>query len=434
LTAGSHDVHFLLDKNHTARWGSRVSSSAPDGFVRLVPISLMLLRTECSMRMKHPMLLLSVALALFCHSTARSAERPIKIFGYFQNTVQHQKQSVFDIDVDGKTFLVQQLNLFFQKDLFDNWTTLVDIEMINTYSSQRHWGALNLEEAWVRYRLNKNFNLKLGLQIPIYNNLNEIKNRTPLLPYILRPLVYENSLSEIIPVEEFYPQWAFVQAYGFIPSGGWKVDYALYIGNSPNINNDPDLGQTGVDTTETYLAGSRVGIRYKELKAGVSATYDQISLEPGFEQHFNVRYSDLELLPRTRLGGDLSFALRNLYFEGELIFVHYDEAIPDLTMEAAFYYGTLGYYIWDKLFLYFSYWYLDSKYPMVHEVSVDSTTVVTNVREFTVPGAGAAFRLNDRITFKAQYAPLRETISIPPLRGNREQFFYYGGLAVSVFF
>ncbi len=94
----------------------------------------------------------------------------------------------------------------------------------------------------------------------------------------------------------------------------------------------------------------------------------------------------------------------------------------------------LGYDLWDKLFLYFSYWYLDLEYPGVHQVGPDSTIAVTSVREFTMPGAGAAFRLNDRITFKAQYAPVRETTSIPPLKGTEERFFYYGGLAVSVFF
>jgi hypothetical protein len=88
-------------------------------------------------------------------------------------------------------------------------------EVLNTFSSSRQWGAFNVEEAWVKYNPNMRFNLKLGLQIPIFNNLNEIKNRTPLLPYIIRPLVYETSFGEIFPIEEFVPARAFVQAYGF---------------------------------------------------------------------------------------------------------------------------------------------------------------------------------------------------------------------------
>ncbi|UCH85002.1 MAG: hypothetical protein JSW50_04740, partial [Candidatus Latescibacterota bacterium] len=355
-----------------------------------------------------PILLLSVALAVFCNSSARSKDRPIKIFGYFQNTAQHQRLSFFDIEASSQTFLVQQLNIFFQKELSGQWTSLVDIELINSFSSQRQWGALNLEEAWVRYRMNKHFSLKLGLQIPIFNNLNEIKNRTPLLPYILRPLVYENSLSEIVPVEEFYPPRAYVQTYGFIPIGGLKFDYALYAGNSPNINSDIEKGQTGIDTTNSYLGGGRVGIRYREIKTGLSATYDEISLTPGMESFLNVPYSRLEKLPRVRLGGDLSYTFRNLYFEGEIILVYYDEEVPALDMEASFYYGTLGYHFWDRLFVYLSYWYVNTQYPLVYEGDGDSPMVVNHDRKFFVPGGGASYRLNDRITFKIQYAPIRE--------------------------
>jgi hypothetical protein len=116
------------------------------------------------------------------------------------------------------------------------------------------------------------FNLKLGLSIPTFNNLNEINNRTPLLPYVIRPLVYETSFNEFIPIEEFVPARAFVQAYGFFPFGESKLDYAVFVGNSPNINSDPERGQTGTDTTATILVGGRLGIRYRELNLGFSAT------------------------------------------------------------------------------------------------------------------------------------------------------------------
>ena len=39
--------------------------------------------------------------------------------------------------------------------------------------------AFNLKEAWVRYLMSGAFNLKLGLQIPIFNHFNEIKNKMP---------------------------------------------------------------------------------------------------------------------------------------------------------------------------------------------------------------------------------------------------------------
>ncbi|MFQ5770818.1 MAG: hypothetical protein ACE5HX_09790, partial [bacterium] len=165
------------------------------------------------------------------NSLAQIGESPIRIFGYFQNSLQHW--TTFEDRQEQNSFSVQQLNLFFQKDLGQNWRAFVNFEFLNNFSSSRQWGAANLEEAWVRYRANEKFNLKLGLLIPIFNNLNEIKNRTPLLPYIVRPLVYETSFSEFIAVEEFTPARAFVQAYGFLPIDDVKLDYALFVGNSP---------------------------------------------------------------------------------------------------------------------------------------------------------------------------------------------------------
>ena len=112
---------------------------------------------------------------------------------------QHDKEtSSISANKESITFNLQQLNMFFQRDITQQWTSFVNVEILNNYSSSRQWGALNLEEAWVKYRRNNFFSLKLGLQIPIFNNLNEIKNRTPLLPYIIRPLVYETSMSEAI--------------------------------------------------------------------------------------------------------------------------------------------------------------------------------------------------------------------------------------------
>lgn len=139
---------------------------------------------------------------------AQSGETPVKLFGYFQNSLQHW--TTFEDREKQNSFSLQQLNLFVQKDLNRNWTAFVNLEFLNNFSSNRQWGAANLDEAWVRYRSSNKFNLKLGLQIPEFNNLNVIKNRTPLLPYIIRPLVYETSFSAFIKIEEFVPPRAFV--------------------------------------------------------------------------------------------------------------------------------------------------------------------------------------------------------------------------------
>jgi hypothetical protein len=146
------------------------------------------------------------------------------------------------------------------------------------------------------------FNLKLGLQIPTFNNLNEFKNRTPLLPFIIRPLVYETSFGEFLALKDFVPARAFVQAYGFLPAGETKFDYAVYLGNSPNINTEPTRGQTGVDTTTAFLVGGRLGIRYGELKLGLSATYDKTNGLADLADTLHRRPAELQELPFTRLG------------------------------------------------------------------------------------------------------------------------------------
>jgi hypothetical protein len=328
---------------------------------------------------------------------AQGGESPLKIFGYFQTSFQHWTTS--EDRPEGNSFSLQQLNLFFQKDLARNWSAFVNFEFLNNFSSSRQWGAANLEEAWVKYRLNEKFNLKLGLQIPIFNNLNAVKNRTPVLPYIIRPLVYETSFSEFIAIEEFVPARAFGQVYGFFPSGEAKFEYAFYIGNSANINNHRERGQTGIDTTATLLAGGRLGIRYRELKLGLSATYEKRNEFIGFAEILGRQPSELQELPAIRLGGDLSYNLANFSLESEFITVNVDEGIPELKLDLDFYYATLGYYFTDKLFAYGSYWVTKAYFAVL---ATENGKIEDE--EILVPNAGISYNLNDRIRLKGQYA------------------------------
>ena len=146
----------------------------------------------------------------------------LKIFGYFQASLGSQK----DLQTlrESNSFTLQQLNLFLQKDLTADWTAFVNFEFVNSYSSVYNWGAFSLEEAWINYNRSNQFKLKLGLLTPAFNNLNEIKNRTPLLPYIIRPVVYESSFRETVPTEQFLPARAFAQVYGSITLADTKFD------------------------------------------------------------------------------------------------------------------------------------------------------------------------------------------------------------------
>lgn len=343
---------------------------------------------------------IALAVLLFllgAQASAQDEKKNLHVFGYFQAALGHQRDVTLLREV--KSFTLQQLNLFLRKEVMENWSAFVNFEMVNSYSSQRGWGAFSLEEAWINYRRSDQFKLKLGLLTPTFNNLHEIKNRTPLLPYIIRPVVYESSFSEIVGVDEFAPHHAFVQAYGFIPMRDTKWDYALYLGNSPNINSDPRRGVTGVDTTRKFLVGGRVGVRHGFFKAGVSAAHDNFdthalrdSLITRFPA-FSFPADKFENTERLRLGVDLSFTSDRWLWEAEYIHVSYNFGAGPVDFDKRFAYGTLGYRFKDRLLTYVSYW-------DAHENQLP----VRNEQAFQVKSFGFAYEANEMLVLKAQFA------------------------------
>jgi hypothetical protein len=275
----------------------------------------------------------------------------------------------------------------------------------------------------------------LGLQIPIFNNLNEIKNRTPLLPYIIRPLAYETSFAEFIELEELVPARAYVQSYGFLPFGDLKIDYAAYIGNSPNINSLTEHRQTGIDTTFSALFGLRLGIRYNELKVGFSTTWDQSNFLVGAEEFIQTKVHNFEGIHRNRYGVDLSYNLGNFSFEGEFISVIYDDDIEEMNFNKKFIYGTVGYRLIEKVFIYGSYWFTDENYTLVEPKLNGSATeyeISHGDIDIVVPNMGIAYNFNDRITFKSQLAKARIIGDNPDILTDQNQKYF--AIAVSVIF
>ena len=362
---------------------------------------------------------------------AQSWSSPLKVFGFFQ-TSYYQTMHLGGSN-DYNTFNTQQLNLFFQKDLAKKWTSFVNFEILNNFSSNKQWGSLNLEEAWIKYYAGPQFTMRLGLQIPIFNNLNEIKNRTPLLPYIIRPLAYESSFGEFLALEELTPERAFVQTNGFIPVSKSKIDYAFYIGNSPNVNDDPNYTQTGIDTTNTLLYGGRIGFRISDFKLGISATYDKTNAFKNLEPLIGVAEGFLEKVQRMRVGGDLSYDFKSLRFEGEFIKVNYDDDVDELKFDKWFYYYTLGYFIDEEVFLYYSYWLTDEYYnysnPTGENLDIRSAKV-----KVIVPTIGLSYHMTERITFKGQFAQVKihdsQEFKVIENQPTENTF----SLAVSVFF
>lgn len=347
-------------------------------------------------------------------------ETPINTFGYFQVSFQHQDDTNGD---DANTFSVQQLNLILESNLSKRWRAFVDFEVLNNFSSSRRWGSFDLNEAWASYRADSRLTLKAGLHVPVFNHLNDIKNRTPLLPYVIRPLVYEESFGEVLNIEEYLPERAFAQVKGFLPLGRAKIDYAAYLGNSPNVRSQFDNerqfadGQTGVDSTTTVLVGGRLGLRYGELTLGGSVTRERVNFFQNLERPLDVPARSLSGVPKTRLGADLSLHLGPVSFEGEVIAVRYDVdppsglrprpggARPRIDLNRLFYYGTLGYHIDERLFAYGSYWFseegLDLKTGPTDFLDELDVEVVSVGLRYTVLRDEVGF---DRVTLKAQYA------------------------------
>ncbi len=400
---------------------------------------------------------------------AQSDAGALRIFGYFQNEFTYEKNNSGNEELT--SFNLQQLNVFMQKDFSEKWSSHVNFELINTFSTFREWGDLNLEEAWVRYRASHTFNLKLGLHIPEFNHLNAIKNKTPLLPYVVRPFVYETSFNEFFNLEKFLPERAFMQASGFLQFGEAKLDYAFSLGNSPNISNKTSAltaanrAQTGTDTSTTFLGVGRIGVRYRNLEAGVSASHDRVNFFEGLRNLVPAtRYSEI---PRIRVGADLAYRSGGLVIEGETLNVRFDEEFADVNTSSDFDYLSVGYRMSEKLFVYGSYWagnendaFIFFKDPETQSLYEDGKISLGGLDEdnfrvegvtktdIKIPTLGLSYNLTDQIILKGQFARARIQFSQPGLRVNMDGFneinnearrespanIFFLATAVSVFF
>lgn len=337
---------------------------------------------------------------------AAHAGDDLDVFGFFQaSLIQLNEEQTFSSRAFGfsaqqtkdlNSFTLQQLNFFFRKELGTDFTSWVNFELTNAYSSTENWGAFSLEEAWIRYHRTNKLILKAGLLIPKFNNLNEVKNRMPYLPYISRPLVYESSVAELLPLHDFVPEQAYLQIYGALPLRTITFDYAIYIGNAESdfINSEPQLTrQTGIDTTDFFMYGGRFGMKWKTLRMGVSTTFDKD----------NQTDIGLGAVNRTRLGGDLSFSISRLSVEAEIIHVGHDLDRSDMSLDKLFYYGTLLCDFSDCLYGYVSYNRIKDDFRPELRDGLVSYYI------------GGGYRPIDAFVIKAQYAKFKiADTTIPP--------------------
>lgn len=354
-----------------------------------------------------------------------------QIFGYFQNTLAYFNNTKKHPS-DYTSFSVQQLNLMVQEELTPNWTAFVNLEFINSFSTSQMLGDLNLEEAWVRYRINQRLSLKLGLHTPEFNRMNTIKTKMPLLPYIIRPLVYETSVHEEFPSNEYVPEHAYISMYGTAPVGSMTLDHSLFLGNSPNLSTNLGQGQSAVDTSMSFLFGGRVGVRSHSLQAGVSASIDFVDYPVDVYSYIPNRSADITEIPRIRLGADLRFTTGPVTIEGEMISVTYDDDIREILIDKEFYYGTLLFAATDRLTVFGGYWYTgqDMTGPFDNGSGFELVNFSAHQK---IPNVGAAYNINDRVVGKIHFGKVDEDADDDRYDAALAEFMYYG-LACSVMF
>lgn len=144
------------------------------------------------------------------------AEDDLRVFGYFQTGFQHVSS---DVSKDENTFNLQQLNLFFQKNISTHWSAFVNFEILNNYSSSRHWGRSTWKRPGSNTVITNHLPSNWGCRCRRLTTSMRSKT-APAAAVNIRPLIYETSFGEFLALEEFVPARAFAQVYGFWPIGG----------------------------------------------------------------------------------------------------------------------------------------------------------------------------------------------------------------------
>lgn len=344
-------------------------------------------------------------LIMISFSTMFGQSNDLNIFGYYQFNYTH-----FDISINGNktrdvnSFLMQQMNVFFQKNFNSELSSFVNLEFTNSFSFQDTIGGFKVQEAWLKYSPSSYFNVKAGVLIPRFNNFNEIKNRTVLLPYIYRPIAYETYFFSQFGTGEFVPTSANIQLYGELPVGDAYLNYAVFYGNSETgmLNNNSDFWGQGQDPTLYKLVGGRLGLEYDNLQLGVSLTQDKKTLN-SFHNGRTLIELGLGNITRTRLGAYLNYSLEDFELDAEVIKVDYDlsqENKNSLALNPAnpqnfdksFYHANLLYNITDDLAGYVGYEYLKAEDNFFLNGGL-------NIYNF-----GASYKATGAVLLKAQYA------------------------------
>lgn len=371
--------------------------------------------------MKKKLFIFIVLYIISCCSVQSDENNNLNIFGSLQTIVfseNFQFKVIKPIDSIYKTerisFAMKQLDLYLNKNLNDNFNVFIDLEMKLNFSSEKNWGDINLQEAWLKYENCDYYNIKFGLLNPKFNNLNEIRNRLVLIPTIFRPIVYEGLLSNVFSSEDFVPEKAFLQISGLIPFGVLSFDYAVYWGNGESsfISNNDGLSHndsisyiSGVDNIDfdNKLFGARIGITKNDetFKTGISITKDSDNKLDTTYLDMGIKLIPQGMIPRLRIGFDLSFEFWKFEILSEYIHVFYDKnkISKDIQLSQQFLFATLIFNILDDLYTYGTYQFMEDNF-----LKFDSKAIVI----------GFGYKINESIVAKTEWIRYNQVNMYPP--------------------
>lgn len=375
-------------------------------------------------------MLISVLLLTNESAFGQSDNDELYIFGFSQvllnarntNLTLYESESLpvtLNAKTNANSFALHQVNLFFQKSINQNTVFFLNMEATGSYSTKTPSGNFEIPEGWISFQLTDQLNLKTGLLLPRFNNLNEIQNRLPLFPYMIRPLVYENYFTNILDPEDYLPDNAYVQLSGFRNiSTEFNLDYAFYVGNAEEsfLSNIP-AGSLGSEEESTalyqgenlntqLLYGGRVGIenRLQTLKFGVSFTFDEDNKKAS--RNPNVLISDLVLpdlgeITRYRVGFDLAFTYKKWVSETEYIAVLHDHsdihkisAFRQVNLNKFFLVSNLMYNFNEKLYVF--------GYQSFLKENQSLFLAPNPPHKYYIYSLGAGWKINDVTVFKIQ--------------------------------
>ena len=326
-------------------------------------------------------------------------------------------------DYKSNSFALHQLNLFFRKQISEKSTFFLNLEATGSYSTEYESGNFQIPEGWLSYDHSEKLKLKLGLLLPKFNNLNEINNRLPLFPYLIRPLVYEVLFYGVFSSEDYLPERGYLQLTGELPiAENYIFEYAAYVGNSEasySSNNQPGEGSVneaevatiykGENLTTKLSYGTRIGISnfLETARLGLSGTYDHDNRNTPSASTLS-RFPDFILpafgdVPRFRVGTDLFMSFKKISLEGEFIGVFHDHSgirstlqYRNVNLNKFFYYGLATYNFSEQVYAFAGhnrFW--DSSFEFLLPNSVDKAGIFVNT-------FGAGWKPFDGIVAKFQ--------------------------------